>query len=126
GSKVFSGADLAAITFSPDVDKYRPVGDAAVASANYNLAVTDKYFKFPQVWRTNVAIDHDFGNLLIASLDFAYTKDINAVYHQNVNLPNATEFATGPDNRPIFYKTFPNTGTAGAKGAQINTNVSDA
>jgi hypothetical protein len=71
--------------------------------------------------------------MLIASLDFAYTKDINAVYHQNVNLPPLAStdpsqytYATGPDNRPIFYKTFPNTGSSGAKGAQINTNVSDA
>jgi hypothetical protein len=126
GSKVFSGAELAAITFSGDVNAYRPVGDAAVASANYNLAVTDEGFKFPQVWRTNIAVDHDFGDLLIASLDFAYTKDINAVYHQNINLPNAVESATGPDNRPIFYKTFPNTGSSGSKGYQINTNISDA
>jgi hypothetical protein len=126
GSRVYSGADLAAITFSNNVDQYRPTGDAATASANYNLAVTDKDFKFPQVWRSNIAVDHDFGNNLIASVDFAYTKDINAVYHQNLNLPNATEFAAGPDNRPIFYKTFPNTGSSSAKGAQINTNVSDA
>ncbi|HMD82476.1 MAG TPA: TonB-dependent receptor, partial [Anaerolineales bacterium] len=126
GSKVFNGAELAAITFSGDVNEYRPVGDAAVASASYNLAVTDDNFKFPQVWRTNIAVDHDFGQMLIASLDIAYTKDMNAVYHQNVNLPNATEFATGPDNRPIFYKTFPNTGSSGSKGYQINTNISDA
>lgn len=126
GSRVFSGADLAAITFSPDVDAYRPTGDAAVASASYNLAVTDKNFKFPQVWRSNIAVDHDFGDNLIVSLDFAYTKDINAVYHQNLNLPNATETAAGADNRPIFYKTFPNTGASSAKGSQINTNISDA
>ncbi|HEX6893302.1 MAG TPA: carboxypeptidase regulatory-like domain-containing protein [Chryseolinea sp.] len=126
GSRVFSGADLAAITFSGDVNQYRPVGDAAVASASYNLAVTSDNFKFPQVWRTNIAIDHDFGQMVIASLDVAYTKDMNAVYHQNINLPNATEFATGADNRPIFYKTFPNTGASAAKGSQINTNISDA
>ncbi|MEJ7645232.1 MAG: carboxypeptidase regulatory-like domain-containing protein [Chryseolinea sp.] len=126
GSRVFSGADLAAITFSANVDEYRPVGDAAIASASYNLAVTDKNFKFPQVWRSNIAVDHDFGNALIASLDFALTKDINAVYHQNLNLPNATLSAAGADNRPIFYKTFPNTGSSSAKGSQINTNISDA
>lgn len=126
GSQVYSGPDLADLTFSGDVDQNRPFGDAAVKSSSFNLAVTDKDFKFPQVWRSNIAVDHDFGDNFIASVDVAYTKDINAVYHQNLNLPNATEFANGPDNRPIFYKTFPNTGSSGAKGYQLNTNISDA
>jgi hypothetical protein len=126
GSKVFSGAELAAVTFTGDVNAYKPTGAAAVASSSYNLAVTDKNFKFPQVWRSNAAVDYDFGDRLVASLDVAYTKDINAVYHQNLNLPVNTETAAGPDNRPIYYTTFPNTGQAAAKKAQINSNVSDA
>lgn len=126
GSKVFSGTDLAAVTFSGDVNAYRPTGAAAVASTSYNLAVTDHNFKFPQVWRSNLAIDHDFGDGLVATIDYAYTKDINAVYMENVNLPVSTVTSNGADTRPIYYKTFPNTGASGAKLSQINPNISDA
>ncbi len=126
GSSVFSGAALNNLVFTPDVNANKPTGSAATASTSYNLAVTDKNFKFPQVWRTNIAVDQDFGNGLVGSFDFAYTKDLNAVYHQNINLPNSTVNSAGADVRPIFYQTFPNTGAAGAKLNRINGNISDA
>lgn len=126
GSSVFSGAALTNLVFSDDVNANKPTGAAATASTSYNLAVTDKDFKFPQVWRTNIAVDQDFGAGLVASLDFAYTKDLNAVYHQNINLPNSTLNSAGADVRPIFYQTYPNTGSTGAKLNRINGNISDA
>ncbi|TGE07924.1 TonB-dependent receptor [Hymenobacter fodinae] len=99
--------------FNPNVDAYRPQN--ASANTAYNLAVTDRDFKFPQVWRSNIAIDQQLIGGIIGTLEAFYTKDINAVYHQNVNLPGseAEPFAraNGADNRPIFY-TFgaPQTG----------------
>jgi hypothetical protein len=133
GSRVFSSAaDLAPIVFSDDVNAYRPTGAAATASSTYNLAVTDKNFKFPQVWRSNIAVDRDFGDGLVASLDFAYTKDLNAVYHQNINLPNAPQTSAGADNRPIFYTTFPVVPNAqgnitnSSANTRINAPVTDA
>jgi hypothetical protein len=92
--------------FSADVDAYRPNG--AQASTTYNLAVTDRDFKFPQVWRTNLAIDQQLPWGIVGTLEAAYTKDINAVYHQNINLPNSRTTAagadgSGADKRPIFY-----------------------
>ncbi len=90
--------------FSPDVDKYRPVG--AAANTSYNIAITDQNFKFPQVFRANLGIDRNLGNGFILTLEGIYTKDINAVYHQNVNLPVSTQNLKGPDggdNRPIYY-----------------------
>ncbi|AYA37208.1 TonB-dependent receptor [Hymenobacter oligotrophus] len=87
--------------FNPDVNKYRPVG--AAANTQYNLAVTDREFKFPQVWRTNAAIDQELPGGLIGTLEGIYTQDLNGVYHQNVNLPQPVRNANGADNRPIFY-----------------------
>jgi hypothetical protein len=37
----------------------------------------DKDFKWPQVWRTSLGIDHKFENNYIATLDMSYNKDIN-------------------------------------------------
>ena len=90
--------------FSADVNKYRPVG--AAANTSYNIAITDPNFKFPQVFRANLGIDRNLGDGYILTLEGIYTKDINAVYHQNVNLPQSTQNLVGPDggdNRPIFY-----------------------
>ncbi|AMJ64749.1 TonB-dependent receptor [Hymenobacter sp. PAMC 26628] len=130
--------------FSPNVDAYRPQN--AAANTAYNLAVTDQNFKFPQVWRTNLAIDQELFGGVIGTLEAFYTKDINSVYHQNVNLPGteANPFArsAGADNRPIFRTLgAPLTGTsaglvaspanyqiyAGRGGATAaNPNISDA
>ena len=96
--------------FNPNVDAYRPQN--ATANTSYNIAVTASDFKFPQVWRTNLAVDQELPGGIIGTLEAFYTKDINAVYHQNVNLPgseaNPANRATpvgGPtgDSRPIFY-----------------------
>jgi hypothetical protein len=102
--------------FSANVDAYRP---ATVTDVNtlkptaYNLAVTDENFQFPQILRTNLAIAHNLGNGFTAEAEVLYSKDLNAVYHQNVNLPNSTLKAIGPDNRVIYYNTdargFPST-----------------
>jgi hypothetical protein len=87
--------------FTGDVNAYRPVG--AAANTSYNLAVTEPGFKFPQVWRSNFAIDQLLPWGIIATLEGIYTKDINGVYHQNVALPNSQVTPAGPDNRPIYY-----------------------
>ncbi len=124
-----AGATAANILFKPDVDAYRPGKNgnpSAAANPNYNLAVTDKNFSFPQVWRTNIAIDQKLPGGVTASLDLAFTKDVNAVYHQNINLPNTTFNAKGADNRPVFYKAFPSGSTNSTNNTRLNTNISDA
>ncbi len=135
GSQFYSTANATAagIVWNPDVNAYRPVGAAAVAPANnpspaitYNLAVTDNNFSFPQVWRTNLGVDQKLPGGVIGSFDFAITKDINAVYHQNVNLPLATYTAAGADNRPIFYTSFPSATTNSTANTRINPKVTDA
>ncbi|WP_151089356.1 TonB-dependent receptor [Hymenobacter baengnokdamensis] len=100
-------------TFNPDVNAYRPA--AGGGSTSYSLAVTDKSFKFPQVWRSNFAVDQVLPGGVVATVEGLYTKDINAMYIQNVDLPVTTNRAapvgtnTG-DQRPIFYTTNPSTG----------------
>ena len=93
-----------------------PIAGPATSNTSYNLAVTATDFKYPQVFRTNVAVDQQLPGGIVATLEGFYTKDVNAVYHQNVNLPGSAEApinrSGGSDTRPIFY-TFgaPQTGT---------------
>ncbi|MFD1819147.1 Carboxypeptidase regulatory-like domain-containing protein [Pseudarcicella hirudinis] len=101
--------------FNPNPDAFRPPVDPAnVKPTSYNLAVTDQNFKFPQIFRANLAIDKQLGNGWLATAEALYTKDLNAVYLANVNLPNPIS-AIGGDTRPIYYNV-------GANGFPSTTN----
>lgn len=110
------------ITFSSDVNANRPAN--AAANTSYNLAVTDENFRFPQVFRSNLAIDKRIFWDITATLEGIYTKDINAVYHQNINLPNTGSRLAGADNRIRYTSTRIYSGAGGATLA--NPNISDA
>ena len=126
--------------FTANVDTYRPVVDPTkVLPTSYNLAVTDENFKFPQVWRTNLAVAQNFGQGWILEVEGLYTKDLNAVYHANVNLPTSPIKMIGADNRPIYFNVgangFPSTANnriygsiAAAQGGNTvdKPNISDA
>ena len=102
--------------FNANVDAYRPAISSTIVPTTYNLAVTDPDFKFSQVFRANLAVDKSLGNGWLVSLEGIYTKDINAVYLENVNLPDSKVKAVGADNRVIFY-------TLGSNGLPGSTRV---
>ena len=56
----------------------------------------------------------------------AITKDLNAVYHRNINLPDVPNVAQGLDNRPIYYNTFPSAASNSTVNTRINPKVTDA
>lgn len=88
------------ITFSGDVTEFVPANAAAPASVTIN--VTDEDFKFPQVWRSNIAFDAELPGGFIGTLEGIYTKDLNAVFHRDANLVDPIGTYAGPDNRPYF------------------------
>jgi hypothetical protein len=86
--------------FSTDVTRYVPANPAAAGT--FDLAITSPEFRFPQVWRTNFAADYKFADGWVATMEFIYTRDLNAVFHRNVNLPTPTNNLVGVDNRPRY------------------------
>ena len=64
--------------------------------------VTDPDFQWPQVWRTSLGIDKKFESGIVASVDLAYTKDINGAHVQNFGLKDPTGQLQGVDNRLTF------------------------
>lgn len=65
------------------------------------LNTVSKNFKFPQVWRTNLAVDHKLPGGVVGTLEFIYTKDINAVLLRDANLAPSVATLAG-DGRPLF------------------------
>ncbi len=60
-----------------------------------------KNFRFPQVWRTSLAVDQKLPGGVVGTLEFIYTKDINAVLLRDANLRPAVATVAG-DGRPLF------------------------
>jgi len=77
----------AQLIFNPNVNANRPAVPAP-ANTSYELDIADPNLKYPKIWRTNLAVDQKLPWGIIGTLEGAYTKDINAIYHENLVLSN--------------------------------------
>jgi len=69
----------------------------------FQVNSTSEDFKYPQVWKSDLAVDYKFGKGWMASFEGIYGKDINAVVHRNYNMTPPTDALSGSgDTRPIF------------------------
>ena len=85
--------------FNPNPDAYKPTNVTGAPAASYELALTDENFKFPQVWRSNIAVDHRLPWNITGTAEFLYNRDVNGVYYINANLPAAQTTFAGADTR---------------------------
>ena len=88
------------------------------------LVFTDENFKYPQVLKSSLGIDQKLPGDFIVSVDFSYSKDLNAVYFQNVNLPSTGTALEGSDNRIRYSGTKIYSGAGGA--TVTNPNITNA
>jgi len=94
-----------AYPFNPDPYHYAPSTVTGAPAASFELDVTAPGFKFPQVWRSNIAVDQRLPWGLTGTAEFLYTKDINGVAYINANMPAPQTTLAGPDNRPRWTNT---------------------
>ncbi len=86
--------------FNPDINRYKPTNVTGTPASSYELAFTDPDFRFPQIWRTNIALDQKLPYDFTGTLEFLYDRDFNGIYYINANLAPADSFFLGVDNRP--------------------------
>ena len=86
--------------FNPDPDRYKPTNVTGAPAANYELALTNPDFKFPQLWRNNIAIDRRLPWGMVGTGEFLYNRDVNGIYYINANLPAPQSAFVGADSRP--------------------------
>ncbi|TAE53259.1 MAG: TonB-dependent receptor, partial [Bacteroidetes bacterium] len=98
--------------FSADPTQYIP--ENPTLPSTYELALTDPNFRFPQVWRSNLAIEQKLPLGLIGTVEVLFNRDVNAVKYYNANLPLTDTAFAGPDDRPRYLD------------ATINNNISTA
>lgn len=93
--------------FSKLQDKYPdlfPSNLDATKEYSGTIAMVDKSFKMPQIWRNNLAVDFALPGNTTLTLEALYSKDINAPLPRNVNLPEPD--STLPDGRPLYKKSY--------------------
>jgi Carboxypeptidase regulatory-like domain/TonB dependent receptor len=88
-------SNLQNFLFNKDPHAYNPFYNTSLDPAVFptkagtvapgTFAVLDPNFKFPQVWRTNFAVDKQLGNGWGVTLEALYTKDINNAVQRNAN-----------------------------------------
>ena len=106
-----------AFPFNPNIDTYKPAPTGG-AAASYALNVTHPDFQFPQVWRSNIAVDRKFPFGLVSTTEFIMARDVNSVRYINANLPAAQSAFAGADNRPRWVGTA--CAAAGQAGGCVN------
>jgi hypothetical protein len=104
------------IVFSDDVTAYVP--DNPTAPPTFLVNATTDEFKFPQVWRSNLALDTQLPWGMVGTLEGIYTKDLNAIFHRDANFKDAIGTFAGADNRPRF--------AGSSSSVRINSQVTNA
>jgi hypothetical protein len=86
--------------FNPDPNAYKPANVTGAPASSYELALTDADFKFPQVWRSNIAVDRRLPWGITGTAEYIYNQDVNGIYYINANLPAPQTAFAGVDGRP--------------------------
>jgi hypothetical protein len=86
--------------------------------STFDLAFVDPNFRYPQMWKTNVAVDQKLPFGLIGTIEYLYNRGINSVHYYNANLDAPTTRLNGPDQRFRY--------AGNDAGVRVNDNVSMA
>ena len=107
-----------AYPFTPDVSVYAPKTVTGAPAPSYTLNFSDPNFKFPQVWRTNIAVDRKLPWGMVGTVEYMYSKDVNGMFYWNANLSAPVGTFAGADNRPRWVTTN--------NANRVNSNVNGA
>jgi hypothetical protein len=89
--------------FNPDPNAYKPTKVTGAPASSFALAYTDKDYRFPQTWRSNLAVDHRLPWGIVATGEFIYNRDVNQTYYINANLSKPQARYAGADNRNRWF-----------------------
>lgn len=92
------------VPFEADINQQPTDPDFRVPSGDVNLFVED--FKYPQVFRTNLALDFKLPGDIQTTVEGIYTNTINNVVYTNINndLTGVQSFTGTPDTRNYYTR----------------------
>lgn len=74
----------------------------SLANAKGQMDLMAKEFKLPKIFRTSLAVDKQFGKGWTVTVEGLFTKNINEIYYQNVNILPPTLKSSGPGGRNVY------------------------
>lgn len=96
-------SDPAGLRFNSDPYSQPVAEDLGKAAGRGAINVIDKNFKFPQVFRSNLAIDKTLPLGLILTVEGIFSKTLNNINFVNINRQVDPTFEfSGPDKRPRY------------------------
>lgn len=96
------GNDRSKLGFTGDFNTYKP---AAGSATRADISITDPKFKYPENWKSDFAVDYKFGDGWVATVELLYSKDLNAIYHDNIGIqltPNFVNDGGDGKSRPVY------------------------
>src|SRR3989454_800813 len=102
-------------------------GDSSTLQQSFDVNAVNPKFKWPQVWTTDLAIDHQLPGGLLGTLELVYGKDIHAIIMRNADLKAQVGTLPAPDGRPYFGGAGNNSlnPSLGGAGIYVLDNTSD-
>jgi hypothetical protein len=95
-----NATNTTAYQFNSDVNAYIPANPTVPAT--YEIDATVKNFKFPQVFRANLAVDQKLPLGIVGTFEGIFSKEINGVYHRNANLPMPVATVNDGSGRDLY------------------------
>ena len=130
GASTGAGSPIVPGPFNPDPTAYRPATAPAagtvIPSTTSSLA---NNFRFPQTWKSSLAIDAKLPGGIVGSVEAIVNREINAAIFRNANLVNPsalngnTSAGTYPDNRQVYPGATAASGTTPARTEASNKYV---
>ena len=105
GNQTYTGAVNTPGPFNPNIRAYLPATPpAAGTSIPSSVSAIDPEFRFPQTWKSSLAIDAQLPFGIVGTIEGIYNKDLNIAKGYNVNLVNPTPLNISgyADNRLIY------------------------
>src|SRR5438132_2486657 len=76
--------------------------DSSTLAQSFDVNAVNPKFKWPQVWTTDLAIDHQLPGGLLGTLEVIYGKDIHGICMRNADLRAPVGSLPAPDGRPYY------------------------
>ena len=115
------GDDVANGNYAFTTNQSTYIPNTPTLPSTFDLALTAKDYKFPQSWKTTVALDQKLPYGFVGTIEGIFSKNLNEVFYRNANQADPSGTINGTlsgDNRPYYSGT--------AFGNRINNNVSAA
>ncbi|HNX01271.1 MAG TPA: TonB-dependent receptor [Candidatus Cloacimonadota bacterium] len=106
------------MTFNADPYDQPFAEDLGKKAGRGAINVIDKNFKFPQVFRSNIAVDKSLPWGIIATFEAIFNKTYNNINFTNINRQETADFSfSGVDKRPRYSTTSTNPTNKGYNSA---------